>query len=192
MKLHLRHEAVDAEVEALVPPEHFLQLQASACPPLRIAVWIEDYLQQQYQTGRVYIYQSTQLNSLLGRMVDTLGVCERILRTPMPLAYNIHLKQLLLIYCFLMPLGIVHELELLTGPLVFLVSFMLFGVEEIGLEIENPFGHDDNDLRLDAICKTMHHNIEEMILTTPNAPKLICDRIRPGWAAKTWETAIEE
>ena len=29
-----------------------------------------------------------------------------------------------------------------------LVAFTVFGIEEIGLEIENPFGHDPNDLPL--------------------------------------------
>jgi ion channel-forming bestrophin family protein len=38
------------------------------------------------------------LQLLLNGMVDSLGGCERILKTPIPMAYAIHLKQLLLIY----------------------------------------------------------------------------------------------
>lgn len=30
--------------------------------------------------------------------------------------------------------------------------FALLGILEIGLEIENPFGYDDNDLPLDDFC----------------------------------------
>jgi len=36
-------------------------------------------------------------------------------------------------------------------------------IEEIGIEIENPFGYDANDLPLDAICHTINSNIEDYI-----------------------------
>lgn len=48
-----------------------------------------------------------------------------------------------------------------------LISFTLFGIEEIGIEIENPFGHDANDLPLDAICTTMLRNIEDLMTHIP-------------------------
>ena len=43
------------------------------------------------------------------------------------------------------------------------VSFTLLGIEEIGLEIENPFGTDRNDLPLDAICKTVRSSAEDIM-----------------------------
>jgi putative membrane protein len=49
-----------------------------------------------------------------------------------------------------------------------IMSFTLFGIEEIGREIENPFGYDQNDLQLDSICKTMKRNIEDMISIEPS------------------------
>jgi ion channel-forming bestrophin family protein len=52
---------------------------------------------------------------------------------------------------------------------VALVSFTLFGIEEIGIEIENPFGRDRNDLPLDAITQTMRQNLEHLIAQTPSA-----------------------
>jgi putative membrane protein len=55
-----------------------------------------------------------------------------------------------------------------TGLIVALISFTLFGIEAIGLEIENPFGHDINDLPLDAICHTMKRNIDDLISLSPS------------------------
>ena len=57
--------------------------------------------------------------------------------TPIPSAYTIYLKQLLLL--------------------------TLFGIEATGLEIENPFDFDYNDLPLKAIYDTMKRNIEDLI-----------------------------
>lgn len=51
--------------------------------------------------------------------------------------------------------------------MVALISFTLFGIEEIGIEIENPFGHDANDLPLDAICATLIRNIEDLMAHIP-------------------------
>jgi ion channel-forming bestrophin family protein len=168
-KLHLREHPPNAELAALLSKDQFLELQTSQNPPLRIAIWIEDYLQKQYQTGRIYIYQLTALNHFVSKLVDSLGACERILKTPMPMAYAIHLMQLLLIYCLLLPFQLVKDLGFWTGPVVALISFTLFGIEEIGIEIENPFGHDLNDLPLDSICNTILNNIEDLIRTNPKA-----------------------
>jgi ion channel-forming bestrophin family protein len=101
-------------------------------------------------------------------MVDMLGACERILRTPIPLAYAIHLKQLLLIYCVLLPFQIVEDLKWLTAPSMMLISFTLFGIEAIGVEIENPFGTDPNDLPLDTICATIQNNINDLTSIEPH------------------------
>lgn len=56
-----------------------------------------------------------------------------------------------------------------TCPVVILISFTLFGIEEIGIEIENPFGRDQNDLPLDTICETMLRNIADLIRLHPSA-----------------------
>jgi ion channel-forming bestrophin family protein len=169
MKLHLRQEPVNQELSGLVGDHRGEILKQSPNAPLKIAFWIEDYLQQQYQKGRVDLYQITAMNSLLDEMVQSLSACERILKTPMPLAYAIHLKQLLLIYCLLLPFQLVGEIGFWTGPIVALIGFTLFGIEEIGIEIENPFGRDENDLPLDDICNTMGRNMEHLMTTVPSA-----------------------
>ena len=99
-------------------------------------------------------------------MLDVVGICERILTTPIPLAYSIHLKQLLLIYCLSLPFQMVGQLEWMTAPIVALISFTLLGIEEIGIQIEDPFGHDANDLPLDRICNNMMRNIEDLIVVS--------------------------
>lgn len=166
-KLHLRGEPVNSELEELVRHSRYLKLKNMNNPPLEIAFWIGDYLQKQYNRNCLNTYQLISLQDLLNNLVDSLGACERILKTPMPLAYTIHLKQLLLIYCLLLPFQLVESLRWGTGLITALVSFTLFGIEAIGLEIENPFGYDANDLQLDGICQTMKRNIDDLITLTP-------------------------
>ncbi|MEH2178195.1 bestrophin family protein [Nostoc sp.] len=167
-KLHLRGEAVNSELEDLMPSTKYIKLKIMNNPPIEVAFWIGDYLQEQYNRNCLNSYQLTSMQELLNNLVDNLGACERILKTPMPLAYAIHLKQLLILYCFLLPFQIVEQLGWWTGLISALVGFTVFGIEAIGLEIENPFGYDANDLPLDAICQTMKRNIDDLITLTPN------------------------
>jgi putative membrane protein len=48
------------------------------------------------------------------------------------------------------------------------------GIEEIGTEIENPFGDDANDLPLDEICTTVLDDIEDLIeLNSQTSPQVV-------------------
>ncbi|MBD2033671.1 hypothetical protein H6F76_01150 [Leptolyngbya sp. FACHB-321] len=170
-KLHLRQESLNDELSKLLPPAKYEILKTMHHPPLEIAFWIGDYLQQQ-ERNHLNAYQLSAMHKLLDTLVDMLGACERILKTPMPMAYAIHLKQLLLLYCLSLPFQVVGSVGWLTGPVVILISFTLFGIEEIGIEIENPFGHDANDLPLDAICATMLRNIEDLISLKPGCEEI--------------------
>jgi len=166
LKLYLRSEPINAELEANLSSEQFHRLKTMNHPPLEIAFWINSYFQEQAQQDKLDLYQLSDMVQLLNQMVDVTGICERILRTPIPLAYSIHLKQLLMIYCLSLPFQMVAQLEWMTAPIVALISFTLLGIEEIGIQIEDPFGHDPNDLPLDNICNTMMRNIEDLLLVS--------------------------
>ena len=176
MKLHLRQEAVNPELEPLMSPAQYQKLKSMNNPPLEIAFWIEDYMHEQYERNCLDVYQLTGMNQLLNSMIDVLGGCERILKTPIPLAYAIHLKQLLLLYCLALPFQMVKDLSWGTGLVVSLISFTLFGIEEIGIEIGNPFGHDANDLPLDNICAAMQRNMDDLISLSPSVHEQVKDK----------------
>lgn len=163
LKDHLRQAPITSEALNLVPEAIVPEIQAGQHRPLILAFWLERYFQAQYKLGHLAINRLISLTQLLNVLVSSAGGCERILRTPMPFAYAIHLRQLLMIYCLLLPLEWVTKYGWWSVPLSSLIAFALFGIEEIGEEIENPFGHDPNDLPLDVICGNLARNLEEMI-----------------------------
>jgi putative membrane protein len=166
-KLHLRSQPLNEEIWALLPESGYRKLEDLNNPPLEIAFWISNYLQREYDQNNINAYQLTAMLRLADTMVDVLGSCERILKTPIPLAYAIHLRQLIFLYCFITPFQIVNTLHWATAFVVGIIAFTVFGIEEIGVEIENPFGHDANDLPLDQICQTMQANLEDLIQLPP-------------------------
>ncbi|GAA6621063.1 bestrophin family protein [Scytonema sp. NUACC26] len=168
MKLHLRAEPLDEQLASLMSESQYLKLKNTNHPPLQIAFWIRDYLQYQHDRNCLNIYQLTSFHKLLDEMINILGGCERILKTPLPLIYAIKLRQLVVIYCLVLPLEIVTSFNWWTGLVMAFVSFTLLSIEHIGSEIEEPFGHDPNDLPLNVICNTMLRNVEELIELAPS------------------------
>ncbi|AFZ27772.1 putative membrane protein [Cylindrospermum stagnale PCC 7417] len=160
-KLQLRRLPINTELETLLTQSQYSQLKEVKNPPLKIALWIGDYLQKQQIDQRLSMDELLAMNTSLDGMVEAFIGCERILTTPIPLAYAIYLKRLLLIYCFALPLKLVHDLHLWTGVIVALISFILLGIEEIGNQIEDPFGNDPNDLPLDEICTNLVNNLAD-------------------------------
>ena len=96
------------------------------------------------------------------RMVDILGACERIHKTPVPYSYSMFLKKFIFLYVVTLPIGFVATFAWWSVPVVMLVFYILVGVELIAEEIEDPFGVDENDLPLDGLCETIRRNVEEI------------------------------
>ena len=178
MKLHLRREPVNSELVPLMNQSQYKRLQQVNHAPLEIAFWVGDYIQYQHERERVNGYQLSTLHKLLDKMVDILGGCERILKTPVPLVYTIVFKTLLLIYFLVLPLLLVQGLGWWTAPVVACICILFLTINEVGAEIEEPFGHDPNDLPLDLLCETILRNVEDLIQLAPSgcAQNLLLNR----------------
>jgi ion channel-forming bestrophin family protein len=121
------------------------------------------------------LYQLTKTNNLselsyidittkIDQLTSAVGGCERIISTPIPLAYSIHIKQLILLYCLTVPFQFIGQIGLWTPVLTFVICAALMGIEEIGLEIENPFGQDSNDIDILKIVDGIRTAIDESIV----------------------------
>ena len=95
---------------------------------------------------------------------DILGGCERIKNTPIPYSYSMYIKKFIFIYIITLPFGFVTQTEYITIPIVVLISFVMFSVELIAEEIEDPFGNDINDLPTDELAIKIRDNVREILL----------------------------
>lgn len=166
VKQHLRSEAIDAPMKALLTLEQTQELQQVNHMPIRITQWLSMYLKKMRRQGKLSDMMFVELSKKLDQLTLSMGSCERILNTPLPLPYAIHLKHLLVIYFLLVPFKLVGHLLWGTPFAVGILAFALLGIEEIGLEIENPFGYDANDLPLNQQAQELQADIEEIIART--------------------------
>lgn len=104
---------------------------------------------------------------LLG-IVETIGGCERIVRTTVPRSYSRHTSRFLSVWCFTLPLIMVEAFKWRMIPIVFLLCWALFVIEEIGHIIEDPFnmlweGGKYDELKLDKSFPGMRKETMERL-----------------------------
>ena len=105
------------------------------------------------------------LLSKVDSLSRAIGACERIHQTVVPLNYARHALRSLAIWLISLPFALVKDLGLMTGPILFVLSWMLFGVYEIGYSIEDPF---QGTLRLSILCDAIRRDVlgDEIIRNT--------------------------
>ena len=87
-------------------------------------------------------------------LIDHIGACERILKTPLPRIYSIKIRRFVLLFLLTLPLALLHRFD--AGwfiPLItMLVAYPLLSLDQIGIELENPFSTSNlSHLPLDDI-----------------------------------------
>jgi ion channel-forming bestrophin family protein len=142
-----------------LPPDEVSKILAADHVPTAIALRISAHLEEARRQGHISDYVTMTLDNNVQLLIDYVGACERIHKTPLPFAYVVHLRRALILYCITLPFALIESYGWSTIIDTLLIAYILFGIEEIGVEIEDPFGEDDNDLPLEEICGTIERNL---------------------------------
>ncbi|RCI04234.1 hypothetical protein CU098_003267, partial [Rhizopus stolonifer] len=135
--------------------------------PLEIIFRMSLYMQQAKTSKKIDDTFSNVIINHLNNLNDCLAGMERIVNTPIPAVYVIHLKQSLALYLLAIPFTLISELNWWIVPTIILASFTLFGIDAIGAQIENPFGYNNNDLPLNSFCDSLRKEIEFIVYHLP-------------------------
>ena len=79
----------------------------------------------QLSSGAWTSQQHWLVSQNLERMVDILGACERILKTPIPYSYSMFMMKFIFLYVVTLPLGFVSTFGWWAVPVVMLVFYIL-------------------------------------------------------------------
>ena len=151
-----------------VSPADVARVEASKHLPLAISRLLTQRLFTACQQGLIDSRQLIAFDQNLTLLVDYCGACERIHSTPMPFAYAVHLRRVLIVYGMTLPLAFVKDFGWATIPATLLTSYILFGVEEIGVEIEDPFERTVNDLPIQSYCQGINAILSEICDESPD------------------------
>ncbi|KAI0330090.1 UPF0187-domain-containing protein [Cubamyces sp. BRFM 1775] len=149
----LRPEAIDSNV------------------PLEITLFLSSYLAWLLRNGQLQPAIASAFTTGIAQLQDTVTNLDRIRNTPLPFAYQAHLRISLWLYLFFLPFQVWSSFHYLTIPGTAFASFLLLGFLEIGQEIENPFNYDMNDLDLDSFCLSIQRELHEITAHTCPDPE---------------------
>ncbi|KAL9610045.1 MAG: hypothetical protein Q9167_005230 [Letrouitia subvulpina] len=121
--------------------------------PLQLTFFVEQYIKRSFDQGVFHAPQASQMQVQLNTLVDSYGKMETIRLTPIPIAHLIHQKQVLALFGCVLPFALVDSMDYWAIPLVSLVMFTLYGIDGIGSQLEDPFGYDRNDIKMDFIVE---------------------------------------
>ena len=120
------------------------------------------------------------------KLIDYLGGCERILKTPLARSSVIQVRQFVFLFLLTFPLTLLANFEAETTSLFnftksgyqsnpfllipmfeMILAYFLLSLDRIGMELQNPFDTGRIDfLPLDEICTTIERNVLELLHDT--------------------------
>ncbi|TVY44404.1 UPF0187 protein [Lachnellula subtilissima] len=105
----------------------------------------------------------THLLTHVDAFTSIISACERLLRTPVPLGYNIAISRIVWIFVFALPSQLWGEFGWWSVAVTMVTAYALFALAEVGLEIENPWGEGPNDLDLDRYCNLLRLDLDDIM-----------------------------
>jgi putative membrane protein len=108
-----------------------------------------------------------QFETRLHAMSSIQAGCERILTTPLPFAYTLLLHRCAWMFCVLLPFGLASSLGWATPVVSAVLAYAFFGLDQLGEEMEEPFGLEPNDLPLDAMVRTIEIDLLDSLGVRP-------------------------
>lgn len=165
----LRSEASWPEIERLLGADDFARLSAAPHPPLFAMRQISTTIARWSAEARIEPMMATQAQRLAAALVDSLGGCEKIAKTPTPLGHVLLMERFVAIYLATLPFMLVTRIERLTPIATVLIAYPILLLDSLGAALDDPFGHDPSHLPLTRICLT----IEKDLLGTAPPPESI-------------------
>ena len=118
----------------LLPPGRFAWMAASAQPPIAAMQAVSALV----AGAQLSTYERVALEQQLSTFDISLGACERIRRQTIPMAYTRHTSRFIISYITFLPFGLWSSCSWLTLPIMAVITFLLVGIENIGVQIEEP------------------------------------------------------
>lgn len=131
--------------------------------PMYVAESIYDQIETWRQADQLGGFELIFLDTHAAALMNVCGACERIKKTPISPSYRTFIRQSIAIYLVTLPWGIVDLLHWWMVPVTLVVGYFMIGIEVIAEDVEEPFGHGDDDLKLDEICETIERSVKQIV-----------------------------
>ena len=167
-RCHLRGEQPSPEVAALVGQDGFSQIASSGHMPGFVALQLADLLREASDTFHMDRFAFMQVDRERAALMDHIGACERILKTPLPLIFSIKIRRFIALFLLMLPFALLHRInsDWLVPFTTMMVAYPLLALDQIGIELQNPFSISNlSHLPLGDISASIEKNLLGLLRT---------------------------
>ncbi|KAK9804786.1 hypothetical protein WJX72_005412 [[Myrmecia] bisecta] len=155
IKAHLWEEAsLEEDLQGILLPAEIDHLVRSEHPP----TYVLRVLAEAINRAGMPRNKVCKMDANLSAFTDAVTSCERILREPIPLTWTRHTSRFLVTWLTFLPATLWTQCGWATPAISVVIAFLLLGIDEIGVSLEEPF----SVLPIDRLCELAQANIEEM------------------------------
>lgn len=172
---HLRKQGGIEHLSRLLSVDDYETIKNKKHVPNTLLMMNLKQLTELQETGGLSTYLLVQIETIIHNLTDELGKAERIKNTPFPVPYGYFSWLLVHTFACLIPFAMVKELGYLTVILALIISFIFLIIEQIAIQIQDPFESKPNDTPVTTIAKNIEIDLREILgenpLPAPLTPK---------------------
>ena len=146
-----------------IPPDLAARLGANANVPTAIQNAMAAELAAVRRSGELDAISVSNLDDTLSALANAQGGLERIKKTPLARQYTQFPQVFVVVYCLLLPIGLVHDLGYLTPFGSTVVGFMFLALDRIGQDLQDPFEGAIHDVPMQAITRAIEIDLLQAI-----------------------------
>jgi putative membrane protein len=144
--------------------------------PVLIVLNMYEWLNRAKEEGTLDGDDMRAIDLELSRFLDICGACERIARTPFVRSYRIFAQQCIMLFLLTFPWGISGDFHWFTIPLTMILTYFMVGMEIVAEHVEEPFGYDEDDLKLESLCTTIESSTHGVFVSGMQARSAVAAR----------------
>ncbi len=107
----LRGDPLPSQVADLIGQEDAQHIQSAGHMPSFVALKLGELLRQACDQSNMDRFVFLQLDKERASLIDHIGACERILKTPLPLVFAIKIRRFIALFLLTLPFALLHRIS---------------------------------------------------------------------------------
>jgi ion channel-forming bestrophin family protein len=160
----LRGDHTVPDVVELLGPEQAVLVLAADHRPSFAAFSISRLLKEALDREELNWMAFAELERQRALLIDHVGVCERILQSPLPRVESIIIRRFIFLFMITLPFALVLKVGWLTPFVTILIAYPILSLDQMGVELQNPFDiRNLSHLPLTQLTQKIQRNLLGML-----------------------------
>ncbi len=164
----LRSQRNLIELVDLIGPEDTATISRAEHMPTAVSLRIAELLREARDRGVFDPFAYLRAEEQRSLLIDYIGGCERILKTPLATAYVVLIRRFIVLFLLTLPSALLRRVEWLTPFVTMLVAYPILALDYIADDLQHPFStRTINHLPLNDITTTIEANLLALVPEPP-------------------------